>query len=488
MNFSEYRSMDGIALSDELSKRELPPRDAMRIAQNAAEVVDGVCNAITYRRYTAAMDDAENCIPKGGRFDGVPFLLKDSGLASTDLPSSTGSRLLDNTSFARDATLAGRFRDAGFINFARTAVPEFCMAPTTEALRNGGPTRNPFDLTRSSGGSSGGAAVAVAAGVVPIAHGSDGGGSIRVPAASCGIFGLKPSRGLVPMGPFRGEGWGGLACDGVLSRSVRDTARVLDLVGGMEPGAPYASPSFSRSFEDAVRAGSVPPLRIGLWTDPWGLDVDSPCLAAAEATAEACRSLGHLVVPLQPPVFDYPSFIAAIITIMSVNIAASVDKKLAGSGRRPTADDLEPAILDGYRLGVSTSGESYVQAINFLHATGRMMTEMMAECDILISPTLTSLPVKLGTISTEVPKFEEFRETAGKLTAFLAVINASGQPAASLPMWRHEGLPVGVQLIGHFGRDDIVLALSGQLEKSRLWMEAAQFPLLAELERIGMGA
>lgn len=488
MNFSEYRSMDGIALAAALSKGELLPKDAMRLAQDAAEVVDRVCNAITYRRYGAAMVDAEKCTPGGERFDGVPFLLKDSGLASTDLQSSTGSRLLKNTSFARDATLTERFREAGFISFARTAVPEFCMAPTTEALCNGGPTRNPFDLTRSSGGSSGGAAVAVAAGVVPIAHGSDGGGSIRVPAASCGIFGLKPSRGLVPMGPFRGEGWGGLACDGVLSRSVRDTARVMDLVGGMEPGAPYASPSFRGGFEDAVRNGSVPPLRIGLWTDPWGLDVDAPCLAAAEATAEACRSLGHYVVRLQPPVFDYPAFIAAIITIMSVNIAASVDKKLAGSGRMVTEDDLEPAILDGYNLGRSTLGGSYVQAINLLHATGRMMAEMMSECDIIISPTLTSLPVKLGTISTEVRSFKEFRENAGKLTAFLAIINASGQPAASLPMWRHEGLPVGVQLIGHFGRDDIVLALSGQLEKSRLWMDAAQFPRLAELERTSRGA
>lgn len=488
MKFTDYRAMDGIALSDAMVKGDIHPREAMHLAQDAAETVDRVCNMITYRRYESANIEAESTTPRRGAFDGLPFLLKDSGLAAKDLPSSTGSRLFAGTTFAEDSTLAARFRKAGFINFARTTVPEFCMAPTTEAVVNGGPTRNPFDLTRSSGGSSGGAAVAVAAGVVPIAHGSDGGGSIRIPAACCGVFGLKPSRGLVPMGPSRGEGWGGLASDGVLSRSVRDTARVLDLVGGIEPGAPYASPGFNTGFEQTLRRGDWRPLRIGLWSDPWDIPVDDHCLTAAEAAANACRELGHQVIPIAPPTFDYPAFIAAIATIMSVNVAVSVDKKLGGREHLPGNAELEPALLDAYHRGKSLPGHEYVQAINLLHATGRMMANMMADYEILLSPTLTSLPVKLGTISTGTPDFLAFREAAGVLTAFLAVINASGQPAASLPLWRHEGLPVGVQIIGAFGRDDLVLGLSAQLEKGRLWQEAAQFPSFENSIREGTGA
>ena len=484
MNFEDYRVMDGIALSDALARGETTPHQAMQIAQEAAEAVDRICNAITYRRYDQALLDAARAEPRAGTFSGVPFLLKDSGLASTDLPSSTGSRLFAETRFQADATLVARFRKAGFISFARTSVPEFCMAPTTEARINGGPTRNPFDLTRSAGGSSGGAAVAVACGVVPIAHGSDGGGSIRIPAASCGVFGMKATRGLVPMGPFRGEGWGGLACDGVLSRSVRDTARVLDLVGGPEEGAPYAAPTFAQRFEQTLLGEAPSSLRIGVWTDPWGIRVEDPCIAAVAATAETCRALGHEIVPLTPPAFDYDAFIGAIVTVMAANVRVSVDKKLACTGRSPTEADLEPALLDAYHRGRALSAPDYVRAINLLHATGRMMAKMMADCDLLLSPTLTSLPVKLGTISTEGGDFAAFRETAGVLTAFLAVVNASGQPAASLPLWRHEGLPVGVQLIGQFGRDDLVLGLSAELEKSRLWQEAAVFPTLTEEDAI----
>jgi amidase len=476
MTFEDYRALDGVALSEALQRREIAPAQAMDLAIEAAEAVDRHCNAITYPRYDAARAEAAQKDTKPGAFHGVPFLLKDSGLPATDLPSSIGSRLFEETRYTGDATLVQRFRDAGFINFARTTVPEFCMAPTTEARRNGGPTRNPFDLSRSAGGSSGGAAVAVAAGVVPVAHGSDGGGSIRIPASCCGIYGLKPSRGLVPMGPFRGEGWGGLACDGVLSRSVRDTARVLDLVGGMEPGAPYASPGWNTGFETLVQALPATPMRIGLWRDPFGQPVETSCIEAVEAAAEECRALGHEIEEISPPSFDYDAFIGAIITIMSVNVTQSVETKLAQENRPPREDELEPALLDAFHRGQETPAADYVRAINLVHATGRMMDRMMGGCDLLLSPSLTSPPVKLGTISTDVPDFAAFRRKAGELTAFLAVINASGQPAASLPLWRHEGLPVGVQVTGRFGRDDQVLALSAQLEQADLWRQAQAWP------------
>ena len=475
MNFEEYRSRDGIALAALLANGEVSAPDLMRIAIEAAERVDAVTNMLSYKDYEGALAKAFRHEVIAGKFSGLPFLLKDSGLASTDLPTSIGSSLFEATKAQSDATLVKRFREAGFISFARSTVPELCMAPTTEARRNGGPTRNPFDPTRSSGGSSGGAAVAVAAGVVPVAHGSDGGGSIRIPASSCGVFGLKPSRGRVPLGPFRGEGWGGLACDGVLTRTVRDTARALDLTAGMETGAPYAAPPGS-SFEAGLDVSLGRPLRIAVWEDPWGLSVDEPCREAVRKSAELCSSFGHEIIAIDPPDFDYHAFVDAIITVMASNVALSVRVKLSALVRDPRPDELEPAILDGYFIGGRTTAADYVAAVDRLHATGRMMAAMIDGYDLVLSPSLTTLPPTLGTISTKEADFRGFRRKASELTPFLAVANASGQPAASLPLWRHEGLPVGVQLIGHFGREDMVLALSHQLEGSSLWSAAQRWP------------
>lgn len=475
MNFEEFRSRDGVDLARLLATNEVSPLELMRIAIAAAERFNKKTNMLSCSDFEGALDKASRHQVVAGKFSGLPFLLKDSALVSVDLPTSMGSSLFDGTLAQSDSALAARFRQAGFISFARSTVPEMCMAPTTEARRNGGPTRNPFDFERSSGGSSGGAAVAVACGVVPIAHGSDGGGSIRTPASCCGVFGMKPTRGRVPVGPFRGEGWGGLACDGVISRSVRDTARALDLIAGMEPGAPYAAPP-GAGFEAGLGIPLERPLRIAAWKDPWGLPVDPICRNAQERTAELCETLGHEVVRIDPPDFDYCTFIDAIITVMAANITLSARTRLASERRDPNADELEPAILDGYHLGARMSAPDYAAAINQLHATGRMMTRMMEGYDLLLTPTLASLPVKLGTISMGAADFKGFRHKVGELTPFLAVINASGQPAASLPLWRENGLPVGVQLIGQFGQEDIVLRLASQLETSELWRTAQQWP------------
>lgn len=475
MNFEEYRSKDGIELAELLVSKDVSPVELVRIAIEAGERFDNLTNMLTYRDYEGALARAAAHQIVPGKFSGLPFLLKDSGLASTDLSTSIGSSLFDDTSSTVDATLTARFRAAGFITFARSTVPELCMAPTTEARRNGGPTRNPYDLSRSPGGSSGGAAVAVAAGVVPVAHGSDGGGSIRIPASCCGVFGLKPSRGRVPMGPFRGEGWGGLACDGVLSRSVRDTARSLDLIAGMETGAPYAAPP-GGNYEAELNQPFDGPLRIAVWSDPWGIPVQQACLIGLEQTIETLGALGHEVVRISAPDFDYASFIDAIVAVMSANIAFSARTKLLADGRDPRSDEFEPAILDGYRIGTRMSAPDYVAAINRLHATGRMMAGMIDGYDLVMTPSLATVPVKLGTLSMAEPDFRAFRHKVGEVTPFMAVVNASGQPAASLPLWRHDGLPVGVQLIGPFGREDLILKLSAQLEKTALWKSAQYWP------------
>lgn len=470
MRLSEYTQRDGLALAELIARREVTAAELLDCALQVIDARNSAVNALCYLNADAAMARARQVVPKG-RFGALPFLLKDSGLASTFLPSSVGSRLFAGMTSNVDATLLTRFMADGFLPFGRTTVPEFCMAPTTEAVQNGGPTRNPWDLSRSAGGSSGGAAVAVATGIVPIAHGSDGGGSIRIPASCCGVFGLKPSRGLIPFGPQRGEGWGGLAVDGVLTRTVRDTAAALDGIAGVESGQPYAAPPRPESYLALLGIPFERPLRIALWTEAWeGVGIDEPCLDAVQGAARLLQQVGHAVVPSPPPSLKYSAFIGAIIDVMSANVAVTVNGYLRVASVANLANLLEPAIFDAYHRGCRLPAEAYVLAITRFHSISRLMDDYMRDFDIVLTPALTRLPLPLGTLSMN-SDFETFRRAAGRYTAFLALINASGQPAASVPLhWTAEGLPVGVQLIGRFGAEDTILRLSAQLEEAAPWI------------------
>ena len=466
----EYEKLDGLDLAGLLRTGDVSSEELMHCAIRLARQRAPALNALTYEEYEESLLIARNWVARGP-FRGIPFLLKDSGLASTRLPSSLGSRLFNDMRYSRNATLTDRFEMAGLIPFARSNVPELCMAPTTEALRNGGPTINPWDSRRSTGGSSGGAAAAVAVGIVPVAHGSDGGGSIRIPASCCGLFGLKASRGLVPMGPFRGEGWGGLAVDGVLSRTVRDTAAALDAIAGAEPGAPYAGPMFENSFLSCVDRETWRPLRIAVWRQPFsGIELAPECLQAVDATARLCQSLGHEMVDVAPPAdFDYDGFVDAHADVLAANIVLSVDARLKVLGRDLRDDDLEPAMRDGYESGKSVSAAAYASAINRFHAIGRMMDDCLARFDLLMTPTLVQLPALLGQLAM-TGSFREFRRRVGRYSTFLAITNASGQPSASLPThWTASRLPVGTQVIARFGRDDVILRLAAQIEATGVW-------------------
>lgn len=469
MKVSEYEKYDGMGLAELLHRKAVSPLELMQCAIELAEARGNPLNALSYKRYDESLEIASAAKPVGP-FGAVPFLLKDSALASRRFPSSVGSRLFEETRFSVNASLTSRFEESGFIPFARTTVPEFCMAPTTEAMRNEGPTRNPWDLRRSAGGSSGGAAAAVATGIVPVAHGSDGGGSIRIPAACCGVFGLKASRGLVPMGPLRGEGWGGLAVDGVLSRTVRDTALALDAIAGADAGAPYAAPARPQSYLKNLTTPFERPLRIAKWTTAWdGIDVASECVEAVEEVARLLRSLGHEVVDEAPMELSYASFVEAHMDILATNIVVSVNGKVKGQPIDAWKDLLEPAMLDGYHRGQKIAAEKYVLAINRFHSIGRQFENYMADVDLILTPTLTQLPAPLGQFSMQTD-FQTFRSGVAKYTTYLAVINASGQPAANVPVCAtREGIPVGVQLIGHFGDDDMVLRVSAQLEQAAPW-------------------
>jgi amidase len=469
MKASEYQRHDALGLAGLVKSGDVQPQELMQCAVGLAQARSPTLNALCYERYDESIALAATA-RKRGIFGALPFLLKDTGVASTRFPASLGSRMFEGTEFKADSNLVKRFDEAGLIPFARTTAPEFSMAPTTEATRNGGATKNPWDLTRSPGGSSGGAAVAVAAGIIPMAHGSDGGGSIRIPAACCGVYGLKPSRGLMPFGPVRGEGWGGLAVDGVLSRTVRDTAAALDAVAGIDVGAPYAAPARPESYLARLSLPFDRPLRIAVWSSAWeGIAIDPECAAAVQHACAVMTSLGHDVIDAPLPDLQYNKFLQAHIDVLATNIVASVNGKVRGKPSAEWWHLLEPAIFDGYQYGMTLSAEKYVLAINRFHTIARQLESYIAPYDFILTPTLTKPPAPLGYISTQTD-FLSFRQKVGQYTTFLAIINASGQPAASLPLYATESrLPIGVQLIGHFGAEDEVLRLSAQLEKAAPW-------------------
>ncbi|MCD0505937.1 amidase, partial [Bordetella petrii] len=331
--------------------------------------------------------------------------------------------------------------------------------------------------------SSGGAAAAVAARIVPVAHGSDGGGSIRIPAACCGVYGLKATRGRIPMGPLRGEGWGGMATDGVLSVTVRDTAAAMDAISGYEPGAPYACPPQTGPYlaEVEIEDTAARPLRIAVWRSAWdGIPVAPEPLQAVEQCASLLRSLGHTVIDSAPPAIDYQAFVRAHASILASNIVLSVDTRLKLSGRALQADDLEPVMMSGYELGKRISADEYIASINRLHAIGRAMETYMEDFDLVLAPALTELPVKLGELSMRRGSFLDLRQRVSRYATFMAVFNASGQPAASLPLCATpDGIPVATQLIGRFGREDLILRVSAQLERASPWK--ARIPALQAL-------
>lgn len=469
MKLSEYIQYDALGLSALLKEKSVSPEELMNCAIELAVKMDPKIHALCYEDFDGARTQAK-AAPLKGAFGAVPFLLKDSALASKQFPTSIGSDLFRDIRFKYDATLVERFNDAGLISFARTTVPELCMAPTTEATANRHPTKNPWDLSRSSGGSSGGAAAAVAAGIVPMAHGSDGGGSIRIPASCCGVFGLKPSRGRIPMGPSRGEGWGGLAVEGVLSKSVRDTAAALDAVGGYEAGAPYASPCAPASYLDLLGRDIERPLRIAKWTSAFSdIPIAPECIDAVDFAAALLKRAGHEVVDMPLPSVDYDELVRAHVTVLMANAYSSIAGMIKDGEEADWKHRVEPAIFDAYKRGSELGAAEYIAAINTFHSVGRRMARGMKDIDLALTPTLTQLPVHLGQLSMATD-FLSFRQKVSKYTAFLTIVNASGQPSASVPSyWTAGGLPVGVQLIGHFGREDQILVAAAQIEALAPW-------------------
>ena len=471
--------MDATAQAELVRTGQVSPADLVEAAVERIERVNPQLDAVLRDRFDAARDEARGDLPDGP-FRGVPILLKDLGC------HVAGERTDYGTSFLRDADvrwpadsyLAQKFRAAGFVVLGRTNVPEFGTTITTEPAANP-PARNPYDTGRSTGGSSGGSAAAVAAGLVPVAHANDGGGSIRIPAAECGLVGLKPTRARVSQGPEVGESWAGATIDGVVTRSVRDTAAVLDAISGPMPGDPYVAPPVPRPLVEEV-GGDVGRLRVGLLdVAPGEQYLDDPaCRAAVEQAGKLLAQLGCDVEPGAPDAMFDPRFPRFFTTTIAADIALTLSAlERSALGRAVEDAELEPRNVMYRAVGRNLTAEDYLGARMWLGAWTRRMSQWWASADaggqgfdLLVTPTVASRPPELGWFTAAGP--EEEGRRINSFMPFTAQFNVTGQPAISLPLhWTDEGLPVGVQIVAASGREDLLVRVAAALEQAAPWAD-----------------
>ncbi|GGD06480.1 amidase [Pyruvatibacter mobilis] len=467
--FSEYDQYDALGLADLVRRKDVTPTELLDEAITRLERVDTTLNAVPLRHYDEARAQISRGLPDGP-FTGVPFLLKDLHLLLTGTVTTYGSGAFTGNVADHNSTLTQRYLDAGMVIFGKTNSPEFGLAGTTEP-RLYGPTRNPWNTEHSPGGSSGGAAAAVAAGVLPIANASDGGGSIRVPASACGLFGLKPTRARTPMGPDRGEGWGGMSISHAVSRSVRDNAALLDATCAPAPGDPYAAPAPARPYLDEVTT-EPRRLRIALTaTGPNGNSADTEVQAGLDATATLLRELGHEVIEAAPKV-DPADMALAQISLIASNIALTLDMRSEALGRPVTENDVEHITWAIAQNGRGLTAADFARGTLTIHRLGRLVADFMTEqkADLLLSPTLALPPVKLGTVNMDSEDIAAYLDINARYMPFPGLFNMTGQPSMSVPLhWTEAGLPVGMMFTAPFGDEATLFQLAGQLERARPW-------------------
>jgi amidase len=456
MRFDEYRAHDAVGLAALVAKRQVTADELLEAALARMAEVNPKINAVT-RDLSAG---ARGAAPAQGPLAGVPWLLKDLGAGMAGVPTTYGSRLMADVAPSADSALTRLYRDGGLNIFGKTNTPEFGIWPVTEPDLLG-VCRNPWDLGRTPGGSSGGAAAAVAAGIVPAAHASDGGGSIRIPAACCGLFGMKPSRGRVSFAPA-GEGWAGASIQHAVTRSVRDSAVLLDIACAPQAGDPYFLAPPERPFAEEV--GRDPgKLRIGVFDGALteGMQLEPEVAQAVRDAAKLCADLGHEVEPATLP-GDHSGMQAAARTVLWGSIAANVDNEVRRRGR-PLADgEIEPATLDIYRRGKETPAPEY-------HAYGRAAASLFERYDVFLLATLGSPAIPIGWL------FEDPSQTVKRLFSYMPntqAFNNSGQPAMTVPLaWSSGGLPIGIQFAARMGDEATLFRLAGQLEQARPWFD-----------------
>ncbi len=485
-----YLGHDGLGLAELVRTRQVTPAELVATALARIDRLNPGINAVIHRMDAQARAAAQGSLPDGP-FRGVPFLVKDLIAEVAGEPFRSGSRFFRDFVAPHDSELVRRYRAAGFVIAGKTNTPEFGLTPTTEPELFG-PTRNPWDLTRTAGGSSGGSAAAVAAGLVPIAGGGDGGGSIRIPAACCGLFGLKPTRGRTPTGPDFGEIWHGAVVEHVITRSVRDSAAVLDATAGADAGAPYVAPPPARAFlEEVTREPGR--LRIAFTARPFlEGEVDPEVEAALFETARMLEGLGHDVDEASPAV-DGHGFARAFLTMICAELRTDIVEAAALLKRRARRADFETSTWTLALLGRAITSTEFARAIRYLQRAARVVGRFSAEWDVLLTPTISRPPVPLGAL---LPTPSERRllavtgalgsphllralgildQMAARVYAFIPwtpIANVTGQPSMSVPLaWSRGGLPIGMHFVGRFGDEATLFRLAGQLEAAHPWRE-----------------
>ena len=469
-DFTEYRDHDALGLAELIAGKQVTAEEVLDAAIARMEAVNGQINAVVHPMYDAARRAIAAGLPDGP-LAGVPFMLKDLGVLYDGEPTSFGSRLWAGFVADHDSTIVARYRAAGLVICGKTNTPELGIACTTEPVAHG-PTRNPWNLGRGAGGSSGGAAAAVAAGILPAAHATDGGGSIRIPASHCGLFGMKPTRARNPAGPDVGEGWSGLATGHVVSRSVRDSATLMDATAGPEPGAPYWAPPPARPFAQEVGADPGR-LRIAYLTEaPGGYPLDPDCAAAAAETAKLCAELGHAVEETRFD-YDFDDMNWAMWMIIAGNLRTVLNLRGEAIGREVTADDVERITWAGAELGRELTAADYARAIMIIHALGRRLTGFLEDYDVILSSTMAEPPPPLGRIDMNMEgSVDDYTASMMPHMPITPLYNCAGNPAMSVPLhWNAAGLPIGVHVGGRFGDEATLFRLAAQLEAARPWAD-----------------
>ncbi|MGH9344739.1 MAG: amidase [Terriglobia bacterium] len=466
---TEFAFLDGLGQAALVEQKEVKPLELVEAAIHRISRLNPRINAVVYPLFDEARALAKNeaALPHGP-FRGVPYLIKDILAAYAGAPLTAGSAFLRDHRPDHDSVIISRLKRAGLIILGKTNTPEFGLLPTTEP-RLFGPTLNPWNLGRTAGGSSGGSSAAVAARMVPMAHANDGGGSIRIPASCCGVFGLKPTRGRISLGPFIGDVMGGLVAEHAVTVSVRDSAALLDATAGPATGDPYWASPPERPF--LQEAGADPGrLRIALSKFPViGTPVHPDCIKAMDDAAKLCLDLGHEVTEDSPKVSG-DSLIQMFMTVWAAGCASSIDGAATLIGKHPAVDQFEPSTWTLYEMGRRVTASDYLRAFDALQSISRSVALFMDQYDVWLTPTLGSPPVPLGWFNAPPLDDLEAQQRTIAFAAFTPLFNVTGQPAMSVPLyWNDEGLPIGAHFAGRYGDEATLFRLAAQLEAARPW-------------------
>jgi amidase len=463
-----FSTLDATAQAELVARGEVTPVELVDAAIARVEKINPQLNAVIHPLFEKARAAAASRELPRGPFRGVPFVVKDAVCATEGDPYHCGMRFLKRRAYRapRDTELARRFRAAGFVFVGKTNTPELALSATTEPLAYGA-TRNPWNPEHSTGGSSGGSAAAVAAGLAPVGHANDMGGSIRIPAAHCGLVGLKPTRARGTLAPAFGEYWGPLTHEHVVTRSVRDSAAVLDCIAGAAPGDPYTAPPFTRPLRSEV--GVAPgTLRVAVVTALGDYRPDSECERAVHETAALLRELGHRVEPTRIPELEAP----VMGPWIGPAVARDLDRWSELLGEKIGPDEIEPLNWMMAEQGRAMSAVEYVTQSEAAFRWARELSGYwLRDFDLLLTPTCGKPPPRLGWLAPSVP-FGELLPRLGQLTRYTMPFDVTGQPAISLPLhWSSAGLPIGIQLVAATAREDLLIRVASQLEAARPWQE-----------------